>query len=150
MIVVGATLLFGSLFLTWSHQFSPALPAMLGRAALAGVPADATAWQVYGAADVLLTVLALGLIAAAALGSRRGRQVACIAAAVALGFTLHALAVPPTNGVLFSRPSLNVGGYVPTGAGAGPGETVAIIGLAVALAGLVVSFLADRPASEPV
>ncbi len=48
--------LFGSLFLTWSHQFSAGVPGANGghRPQLNGVPHDPTAWQVYSVADVLL------------------------------------------------------------------------------------------------
>ena len=57
LIVAGAVALFASLFLTWSHQFSPAFLAAWGTSdALRGVPHDPTAWQVYASADVLLTL----------------------------------------------------------------------------------------------
>jgi hypothetical protein len=144
MIVVGALLLFLSLFLTWSHQFSPAFLRQWGSSdQLRGVPHDPTAWQVYAAADVILALLAGALVAVALRGGRSVRIVALVAAAVALAFVLHALSVPPTNGANIFDPSLSVPNYTSSGAVAGPGETVAIVGLGLALVGLVVSFTAE-------
>ena len=131
---VGALALFGSLFLTWSHQLSPAV-LRLGGPALAGVPANPTGWQVYSAADVVLTIVAAVLVA----GAVAGRLVVWLrwfglgCALVALAFVAHALAVPPTNGVVLA----GAHGYVASGAGAGPGETLAIVGLGLAVAGMV-------------
>lgn len=144
MIVLGAVTLFVSLFLAWSHQFSPGFYALFGSAAiLHDVPRDPTAWQVYSAVDVLLALLALSLLLAAMFGSRRVRLGALAGAGVGLAFTLHALSDPPTNGVNIFNPSLSVPDYLPTGATAGIGETVAIIGLLVGIAGLLLSFTAD-------
>ena len=47
--------------------------------------------------DVLLALLAVGLVVVALLGGPRVRFAALLAAAGALAFTLHALSVPPTN-----------------------------------------------------
>jgi hypothetical protein len=144
MIVLGAVALFGSLFLTWSHQFSGAFLAEFGTSVLLnGVPHDPTAWQVYSAADVLLALLAGGMVAVALAGFRTARIVALVAAAIALAFTLHALAAPPTNGANIFNPALSVPQYASPGSTAGVGETVAIIGLLLAIAGLGVSFTAD-------
>jgi hypothetical protein len=144
LIVIGAVLLFLALFLTWSHQFSPAFLLEFGTSdLLRGVPHDPTGWQVYSAADVLLALLSAGLVAAAILGTRRIRILTAGAAAVALGFTLHALSSPPTNGANIFRASNSVPQYASPGATAGVGETVAIIALVLALAGLAVSFTAD-------
>lgn len=134
---LGGGALFGSLFLVWSHQYGNRLVRVVGRAALTGVPRDATAWQVYSAMDVLLCVLAAALVAAAVAGERTGRVWAATLAVLvglAIAFVLHALAVPPTNGLLLVAPG--TASYVRPGAGAGPGETVALAGLIVALVGL--------------
>ncbi len=144
LIVVGAVVLFGSLFLTWSHQFSRGFLSAFGSSELLdGVPHDPTAWQVYATADIVLALLAAGLVATALFGPRSWRVVGAVAALIALAFTLHALAAPPTNGANIFNPSLSVPDYVSPGATAGPGETVAIAGLGLALVGLLVSFTAD-------
>ena len=141
LIVVGAVLLFSSLFLTWSHQVSPHLLILFGHTAtLSGVPRDPTAWQVYSTSDVVLTLVAAALGAAALFGSHRARLLVALVALLALAFVVHALAVPPTNGVLLSLGH----GYLQTGASAGPGETLALVGLLVALGGLGLSFVSDR------
>jgi hypothetical protein len=142
MIVLGGATLLGSLFLTWSHQFSAPFLVEFGPA-INGVARDPTAWQVYSAADVVLALLAVGLLASALFGSRGTRLVASVAAGIALAFVIHALAVPPTDGANIFNPSLSVPDYASPGSTAGPGETVALIGLLVALCGLGVSFTAD-------
>lgn len=145
LIVIGALALFGSLFLTWSHQFPPGFLVLFGSADLLhGVPHDPTAWQVYSAADVLLALLAAGLVGAALAGSRVVRIVAAGAALIGLAFTIHALSVPPTNGGAdIFRADRNVPSYLPSSPGAGAGETVAIVGLVLAVAGLGLTFTAD-------
>jgi hypothetical protein len=144
LVVVGAVVLFGSLFLTWSHQFSPGFLSTFGSSELLdGVPHDPTAWQVYATADIVLALLAVALVATALFGPRSWCFVAAAAALIALAFTLHALAVPPTNGANIFNPSLSVPDYISPGATAGAGETVAIAGLALALAGLSLSFTTD-------
>jgi hypothetical protein len=144
LIVVGAVALFGSLFLTWSHQFSPGFLSTFGSSQqLAGVPRDPTAWQVYSTTDIVLALLAAALVASALFGTRPWRLVAVAGALIALAFTLHALASPPTNGANIFNPSLSVPDYTSPGSTAGIGETVALIGLAVALIGLLLSFTAD-------
>jgi hypothetical protein len=144
LIVAGGIALFISLFLTWTHQFGAAFLAQFGSSSqLRGVPHDPTAWQVYSAADVLLALLALALVVVALVGGRRSRIGALVASATALAFTLHALSKPPTNGANIFDPSLSVPAYFPTGATFGPGITVAIVALGVALIGLALSFTAD-------
>jgi hypothetical protein len=144
LIVLGAAALFGSLFLTWSHQFSPGFLSTFGSSQLLeGVPHDPTGWQVYATADIVLALLAAGLVATALFGPRSWRVVGAVAALIALAFTLHALAAPPTNGANIFNPSLSVPDYTSPGATAGAGETVAIAGLAVALLGLLLSFTVD-------
>jgi fatty acid desaturase len=144
IVIAGALVLFGSLFLTWSHQFSHAFIAAWGSSsALRDVPRDPTAWQLYSTVDVLLALLAAALVAVAAAGGRGVRLAAIAGALLAGAFTLHALAHPPTNGANIFQPSAAGGGYVPNAPGAGPGETVAIIGLAAAIVGLGLSFTAD-------
>lgn len=144
LIVVGGLGLLLSLFLTWSHQFSPRLLTAFGSSAqLRGLPHDPTAWQVYSAADVLLALLAVGLIAVALVGGRTVRMVALIAAAVGLAFTLHALSAPPSSGANIFDPSLSVPAYFPNSPTAGVGVTLAIVAVVVALVGLALSFSAD-------
>ncbi len=65
------------------------------------------------------------------------------AAAIALAFTLHALSDPPTNHATIFDPALSMPGYLPNAPGAGAGETVAIVALVAAIAGLGLSFTAD-------
>jgi hypothetical protein len=142
MIVFGGATLLGSLFLTWSHQFSAPFLTEFG-GAINGIPRDPTAWQVYSAADVVLALLALGLLVTAVFGTRGTRLVAVVAAAIAVAFVVHALAVPPTNGANIFNPALSVPDYASPGSTAGPGETVALIGLLLALGGLGMSFTAD-------
>ena len=87
LMLLAAPILLLSLFLTWSHQFSRVVPGPrrpLG--ALAGVPRDPTAWQVYSVADVLLALLAAGLLAVALRGSRPGAVAVLLGLGVALAF----------------------------------------------------------------
>jgi hypothetical protein len=144
LIVAAGVGLLSSLFLTWSHQFSRAFLAEWGSsAALQGVPHDPTAWQVYSAADVILALLAVGLVAVALVGGRRVRVAALVASAIGLAFTVHALSVPPTNGANIFDLSLSVPRYFPNSPAAGAGELVAILALLVALVGLTLSFTAE-------
>jgi hypothetical protein len=144
LIVLGAVVLFASLFFTWSHQFSRLFLLTFGSSdLLRGVPRNPSAWQVYSAADVVLALLAIALVAVAMLGTRPIRMAATAASAVALGFAFHALSSPPTNGANIFHPAFSVPHYASPGATAGAGETVAILGLLLALAGLALSFTAD-------
>ncbi len=142
LMLLGAPLLGGSLFLTWSHQFSRGFAARYAATpALAGVPRDPTAWQVYSVVDVLLAALALGLLAAALRGARPARIAALLGLIVALAFTVHALGSPPTKGTDLFDPAL--GAITPDHPTAGPGELVALAGIGLGLAGVLVSFTAD-------
>jgi hypothetical protein len=144
LMVLGGAGLLASLFLTWSHQFSAPFLVQFGSSdVLRGVPRDPTAWQVYSAADVVLSVLAVGVVAAALFGSRRVRFGALVAAGLGLGFTIHALSKPPTNAPNVFNPALSIPSYFPISATAGVGETIAIAALVVAIVGLIVSFTAD-------
>jgi hypothetical protein len=143
MIVIGAVVLLVSLFLTWSHQFSKAFVTQVGAAQLQGIPRDPTAWQVYSIADVLLALLAAGLVAAALVAGRRARISALAAALVGVAFALHALSVAPTNGVNVAGTGTGVARLLPSTASSGGGEVVAIVALGIALAGLALSFTAD-------
>jgi hypothetical protein len=142
LLVLGAILLFGSLFLTWSHQLQKPLLVLFGTSdTLHGVPRDPTAWQVYSAADVVLALFAVALAAVAVAGSRGMRMAAFAGAFAALVFVIHAIASPPMSGVsnLFS-PSNNVPQYYPLAPGAGVGETVALVAVLLAICGLGLSF----------
>jgi hypothetical protein len=144
LIIAGAVALFGSLFLTWSHQFSRTFLVQWGSSAqLEGLPHDPTAWQAYSAVDVLLALLAVALVITALVGGRAVRAVVVVACGIAAAFTLRALTAPPTNGANIFDPAAPTAAYVPNAPTAGSGETIALIGLGLALAGLVVSFTAD-------
>lgn len=144
LMLIGGFILFISLFLTWSHQLPPSLLDLFaGSAAIQGVPRDPTAWQVYSVADVLLAVLAAALVAVALRGpSRRLRAAVLVAVAVALGFTVHAESVAPTNGMLLVDPR-NPPTYLPHQATPGAGEVVAIVALALAALGVLLSLALD-------
>jgi hypothetical protein len=136
-VVLGALGLVVSLFLTWSHQLPRALLAEPGAGiAFQGVPRDPTGWQVYSAADVLLALLAAGLVAAVIVGRRRPRVVALLGIATATAFVAHAVAVPPTNGATLLNTRAAVPSYLASMATAGAGETVALASLAIAAVGL--------------
>jgi hypothetical protein len=144
LMVAGAMALLASLFLPWSHQLSGTVRAQYGAsAALQGVPANPTAWQVYSAVDVILALLAAALLIAALRGGRPARLALMAALAIAAAFTLHALSVPPTNGATLFDPSLTPPGYTPNPSGAGRGETLALVALGLGLGGLALSFTAD-------
>jgi hypothetical protein len=144
MMVIAAGALLASLFLPWSHQLSAAVRAQYGAsAALQGVPADPTAWQVYSAVDVGLALLAGGLLAGALRGGRTARLWLMAALALAVAFTLHALSTPPANGATLFDPGLSPPGYTPNPPSAGRGETLALVALGLGLGGLALSFTAD-------
>ncbi|MBV9820072.1 MAG: hypothetical protein JOZ07_17205 [Solirubrobacterales bacterium] len=141
LLVVAAVLLFGSLFLTWSHQLSAAVLARYGHGpALAGVPRSPDAWQVYSAADVLLALLAAGMLAGALWGARTPRLVLAGALLVAVAFVVHALGTPPTNGATLFAPPAPVRD-APT---AGVGEAVALAACLLGLGGLLLSVTVER------
>lgn len=119
-MLLGALVLGLSLFFAWSHQHPVG----------AGIPRAPTGWQAYSMADVLLAVLAASLVYVSFLGTRRARALELVAVAIGLAFVIHALGTPPTNGGSGS-------------AGSGAGEVVGLIGLGVAVCGLVLSFTAD-------
>ena len=142
LIVVGAVVLFASLFLTWSHQFSRLFLLTFGSSdLLRGVPRNPTAWQVYSAADVMLALLAAGLVGAALRGTRNARLALTIPLAVGLAFVIHALAAPPTSGADIFNSALNR--YVADSPRSGAGELTALLALLIGSAGVLLSFTAD-------
>lgn len=144
LMLLGAPILFLSLFLTWSHQFSPAFLAQYGHTpALQGIPRDPTAWQVYSIVDVLLAALAVCLLAAALRGSRNWRIAVLLGLLVAIAFIIHALGSPPTRGANLFDPSLRPPAYTPDHPTSGAGESVALVGLGLGLGGVLLSFTAD-------
>jgi hypothetical protein len=144
LIVFGSVGLLLALFMTWSHQLSGPLLALSGSSdALRGVPRDPTAWQVYSTADVALALVAVGLFVVALIGSRPARLGAVAGAAVALAFVIHAAGAPPSNGVESVLGQLQVPTDLRTAATPGPGITVAMVALLLALSGLALSFTAD-------
>jgi hypothetical protein len=144
LMAIAGPLLLGSLFLTWSHQFSRAFLARWGDTSLLqGIPHDPNAWQVYSAADVLLALVAGGLLAVALWGGRIRRLVLALALAAALAFTVHALGTPPTNGAVVFEPSLNPPAYAPNSPRSGLGEDVALLALLLGTAGVALSVTVD-------
>ena len=139
-MAIGALLLFGSLFLTWSHQFSPSLLARYGNSpVLRGVPHDPNAWQVYSTVDVLLALLAAAILVVGRLGGRAARLALAACVLVALAFVVHAVKTPPTNGANIYDPFANPPGYVRNSPSSGTGEVVAVAGLALGLGGIALS-----------
>lgn len=144
LVLLAAVLLLASLFETWSHQLSGGVLRVAGASqALAGVPRDPTAWQVYSAADVVLALLAAGLLTVALIGSPPARMVLFGAALLGLVFVIHAAGVPPTNGVADVLAALHVPASVAGSPGSGAGVSTAIVALGLALSGLGLSFTAD-------
>jgi hypothetical protein len=144
LVLLSGVVLFASLFLTWS-RLSPAYLAVADQLqTLQGVAREPTAWQAYSAADVVLAVLAVAMLVVALIGSKSARIITIAAALVALAFVVHAANVPPTNGAADAfRPSLDVPVYVAPAPKPGPGETVAIIALVVAMGGIALSLASD-------
>jgi hypothetical protein len=151
-MALGAAGLFVSLFLTWTHQLPRgSLAGVGGPAALRGVPRDATAWQVYSVADVMLALVVLAVLAVAVYGGRRRVRVSVLlVVAIALAFAVHADNAAPTNGVLVLDPAASEPRYVNPHASAGPGETVAITSLGLAAAGIILSLLPAVPRRLPI
>jgi hypothetical protein len=144
LMAISGPLLLGSLFLTWSHQISTGLRARYGEtAALAGVPSHPTAWQVYSSADVLLALVAGGLIVVALWGGRARRIALALALVVAVVFVAHALSVPPTNGVLLYDPTLTPPGYSANAVSSGTGEVLALVALGLGSLGVGLAFTVD-------
>jgi hypothetical protein len=144
LMAIAGPLLLGSLFLTWSHQLSAGVTARYGTtAALAGIPANPTAWQVYSGADVLLALVAAGLIVVALWGGRARRIALALALVVAVVFVIHAMSVPPANGALLYDPTLTPPGYGANAVGSGTGEVLAFVALALGGAGVALAFTVD-------
>ena len=145
MIRLGAVGLAASLFLPWSHQFSPSLLARFGSSPLLrGVPRDPTAWQVYSIVDGLLAGLAAALALAASAGGRTARRVLAGFVVVALAFTVHALSVPPTNGANVVDNAARPASYLSNAPRSGAGEALALVALLLAGAGLGLSQILAR------
>jgi hypothetical protein len=137
LTLLGAATLFGSLFLVWSHQLNRAELAHFRGAALYGVAADPTAFQVYAVAGVVLALLAVGIAVAGLWGQRPVSAAVLVAAAVGLAFVIRAAGSAPTNGLLLVPPRDATAVYFRDPATAGVGETLAIVGLGLALMGLL-------------
>jgi hypothetical protein len=144
LMAISGPLLLGSLFLAWSHQLSTGLRTRYGAtSALAGVPVDPTAWQVYSGADVLLAVVAVGLMVVALWGGRARRIALALALAASLAFVIHAMAAPPTNGALLFDPTLTPPGYSANAVSSGTGEVLALVALALGGFGVGLAFTVD-------
>jgi hypothetical protein len=140
IMAIGALLLFGSLFLTWSHQFSASLLARYGNSSvLRGVPHNPTAWQVYSTVDVLLAALAGAILVLSRFGGRTARLALAAFVLIALAFVVHALKTPPTSGANIFDPFAQPPRYVPNFPASGSGEVVGAAGLALALGGIALS-----------
>jgi hypothetical protein len=140
LMMAAAPLLFISLFLPWSHQISAGLAARYAHSpALPGIPRDPTAWQVYSIVDVLLALLVVALILVALFGLGSGRLAVAGGLLLALVFTIHAMAVPPTNGVYL--PSLP--GIASNHPQSGAGEVLAAIALVAGTAGVLLSLTVE-------
>jgi hypothetical protein len=145
LTVVGAALLVGSLFLTWSHQLPAAERRVFHGAVLYGVPANPDALQVYAIAGEVLGLLAGGVAAAGLWGQRLGSALALAAVAVGLAFVIHARSAPPTNGLLLATGVGAGARYVIDPATPGPGETLALVGLGVGAVGLLAGAVGRAP-----
>ena len=146
LLVLGGATLLVSLFLAWSHQFPASLLSSPGlNVALRGVPRNPSAWQVYSIADVLLALIGAASLAVALVGRRSARVVVGAAAAIGLAFAIHAMNVPPTNGLDVVNPAAPGRGYIGRlYATAGVGETVAVIGLGLTLLGVLLGLTRPR------
>ena len=144
--MAGAVILAVSLFLTWSHQLPRAERIDVSSAALYGVPADPDAFQVYAIVGEVLAVLAIVCAAAGLWGQRQTHAWVLLCVLLGLAFVIHAAGDAPTNGLLLSR---GHSGYVADPASAGPGESVAIVGLAVAGVGLLLGLARAPSIPEP-
>jgi hypothetical protein len=143
-MLFSAVVLLVSLFLAWS-RLSPDYVAVANRLrTLQTMPHDPTGWQVFSAADVLLVLLALALIAVALKGPRRARIGTLLACVLALAFTIRAEHSPPTNGEATDfRPGAVVTSYVAPAPTPGAGETAALVALVAAIGGLTLSLTTD-------
>jgi hypothetical protein len=145
-----------SLFLDWSTRSARALRdflimfGSLDRLGPVLSSFDRTGWQVYPVAGSLLAALAALLVAVAFVGGRPIRPLVTILSLAALVFAIHALAAPPASAGSRSliAPLTPHDGVTALGAEAGPGETLAIVALIVALVGLALG-LASRPLTQP-
>jgi hypothetical protein len=98
---------------------------------------------VYSGADVLLALVAGGLMAVALWGGRARRIALALALIVALVFVIHAMGVPPTNGALLFDPTLPGPGYSANPVSSGTGEVLALIALGLGSAGVALTFTVD-------
>jgi hypothetical protein len=146
LLVLGGATVLVSLFTPWSHQFPASLLSIPGlTVALRGVPRNPTAWQVYSSADVLLALLGAASIVVALVGRRSARITVGLTAAIGLAFAVHAMNVPPTNGLDLVNPVAPAHGYIGrTYASAAVGETVAVIGLALVVLGAALGLRSRR------
>jgi hypothetical protein len=143
-LILAAVVLFISLFLPWSHQFSASLLAHFGSSPiLFGVPRTPDAWQVYSIVDALLAVLALAVLLAALIGGRAARLVLSGFVLIALAFTVHALQVAPTNGANILDTAVTPTTYYPNSPRPGTGEDVAVVALGLSLIGIALSFTGE-------
>ena len=144
-MAIAGPLLLGSLFLIWSHQLSAGARARYGAtAALARVPANPTAWQVYSGADVLLALVAVGLIAVALWGGRAPAHRAGAARwRSRWPSSSTRSSAPPTNGALLFDPTLSPPAYSANAVSSGTGEVLALVALVLGAAGVALAFTVD-------
>ena len=137
LTLVGAGLVLVSLVLTWSRQIPVAEHARFHGPVLFGVARNPTALQVYAVAGELLAGLAVWFAWAGLRSGPAVRLAALAGIGLGLGFVLHALAHPPTNGLLLAAGAGSAARYVTDPASAGAGETVALLGLLLGAVGLL-------------
>ncbi|WP_249009522.1 hypothetical protein [Conexibacter sp. DBS9H8] len=147
--VAGAGLLALSLLLTWSHQLPPIERARFPGPALFGIPAAPNAFQVYASVGELFAVLSVGITAAGLRGRPGAVAVALTGTLIALAFTVRAILHAPTNGLLLALGRGGGAHYVSDPATPGSGETVALCGLVLAVAGLALIGTAIRARRDP-
>ena len=92
---------------------------------------------------MLLALVAGGLMALALWGGRARRIALALALIVALVFVIHALSVPPTNGVTIFDPTLTPPGYAANPVSSGGGEVLALIALGLGSVGVALAFTVD-------
>ena len=95
-------------------------------------------------AFVAITALvAGGLLLVALFGGRGRRRALALGLVVALVFVIHALSVPPTNGVVVFDPTLTPPGDTANPVTSGGGEVLALVALALGGVGVALGFSVD-------
>ncbi len=148
LIAGGGLGLLGSLFADWRTSPFRNFLFLFGALNRVGglLQGDRSAWQLYSIADILLAALAVLLVVVAAIDRWQLRAVAVLPTIAGLVFAIRAVVDPPafltvsevfgTNAAAASVPARVVRYFAPQ---SGPGETIAIVALAIALSGLALA-----------